>query len=415
MAEILNTNPTELLENFQTAYYNQIGRRMQIGSEEYTLSSVFTYVLTMYAALINQSYKNQLISTASGPFLDNIAERYNLSRTPETYSNPWFEGLFWFNPYCSLYGRRIVKDGLTLTIGGHTYTNFETIESATRFLPIRFVATEKHSDMLSKTELLNALKAIKDPADDSKTLFNLAYLMYSKISGLNSCAQALSDDDFRDYIEQSKNLYRSGTAGAFEALAKNSSENIIDARVRVQGDANFVPGNVDLYCKALSYESEWNYSVLPVQIDMPQLEKIIPESGILVIGQQLHVYAATAAQDARSYSFYVPKAYMSDYGYLYSCKFRAVLGYLNRHVLKINEPFIPTMIITLMMKNLSEVSNDPWDYGYTPDDEVFTRFDEYKDLPVIGLESVSSMVKHDAGPTTYISLTTANDINIVYI
>ena len=96
MTNIMNTNPNQILEQFQNAYYNQIGRRMQIGSEEYTLSSIFTYVLSLYSGLINQSYKNQLIESASGEFLDNIAQRYGLSRTPEVYSKPFFEGKFIF-------------------------------------------------------------------------------------------------------------------------------------------------------------------------------------------------------------------------------------------------------------------------------------------------------------------------------
>ena len=78
MTDILNTNPNAILEDFQTAYYNQIGKRMTIGSEEYVLSSVFTYVLSLYAGLVNQSYKNQNVDTASGEFLDNLAARYNL-------------------------------------------------------------------------------------------------------------------------------------------------------------------------------------------------------------------------------------------------------------------------------------------------------------------------------------------------
>ena len=63
MTEIMNTNPNQILENFQNSYFQQIGRRMQIGSEEYTLSSVFTYVLSLYSGLINQSYKNQRIES----------------------------------------------------------------------------------------------------------------------------------------------------------------------------------------------------------------------------------------------------------------------------------------------------------------------------------------------------------------
>ena len=103
MADIMNTNPTEILENFRNAYYNQIGVPMQIGSEEYTLSSVYSYVMSAYAALVNQSYKNQVLATASGEFLDNIGKRYGLTRTPESFGNPWFEGFFIISETSSIY------------------------------------------------------------------------------------------------------------------------------------------------------------------------------------------------------------------------------------------------------------------------------------------------------------------------
>ena len=35
MTDIINANPTDILENFRNAYYDQVKFPMQIGSEEY--------------------------------------------------------------------------------------------------------------------------------------------------------------------------------------------------------------------------------------------------------------------------------------------------------------------------------------------------------------------------------------------
>ena len=103
---------------------------------------------------------------------------------------------------------------------------------------------------------------------------------------------------------------------------------------------------------------------------------------------------------------FIPEAYnMTEYIALYVYKFKAVCGYLNNHALKINEPFLPSMVLNLMMKPLSEVSNNPDDYGYTASDgDVYAKFDQYKDLPIVGLSSISDYTKRDCNPAAYVYL-----------
>ena len=400
MADILNTNPNTLLENFQSAYYNQIGARMQIGSEEYILSSVFTYVLSLYAGLINNSYKNQNVDTASGEFLDNIASRYNLSRTPEVYSNPWFEGRFYFN--ASTYrGRSFDVGELQITVGDHTYTNSTKISSATDSVLIRFICTEARKDYLSKSELIEALKQVEDPT--GAKVFVETYLTNYDISEMQSVSAELSDDELREYIRENRQLYVPGVAGSFEALAKSSSKDITDARVRVQGDVGFRAGYVELYCKPYFYQSHAKYADMIRAIDIPNVASVIKEKNLATIGQRVTVNGATPLNDVRGYRFFVPKAYQSsEYTTLYSYKFAAVSGYMNNKILKINEPFIPSVAVSYMTKSLSELSNDPTDFGFAPEDTEYQYFDKYKDLPVIGLESITSYTKRDSSPTSFI-------------
>lgn len=413
MTEIMNTNPNELLENFQTAYYNQIGRRMQIGSEEYTLSSVFTYVLALYAGLINQSYKNQRIETASGEFLDNLAQRYNLSRTPEVYSKPFFEGKFTFKSGSEFYGRDFPAGSFEITIGDHVYKNSTGFVARSNRL-IRFVCTETHTDFMTSSEILEEIKELKDSEDNLIFLSN--YMSNSDISDMLSVSQPLSDDDFRKYISESKYLYVPGIAGSFEALAKNAfGKNITDARVRVQGDSGFVPGYVDLYCKPFSYYNGREYTEVVQQLDIPDLPNIIADKGLAVIGQTVRVHAASEIIDARNYSFYVPKAYQTDtYRLLYRMKFFACVGYLQNKI-KINEAFSPMTLAMLMMRPLSEVFNGAEDCGFTSDDDVYQSYDQYKDLPVIGLKSIDDASIRASSPTSYIRLSGSNAVTFDFI
>ena len=303
MADILSTNPNAILEDFQTAYYNQIGKRMTIGSEEYVISSIFTYVLTLYAALINASYKNQVIETASGIFLDNLAARYNLSRTPEVYSNPWFEGVFWFFDDCEYYGRTYPKGKLKITVADHVYSNSMSFKAEENTI-CRFVCEVAHTDTLSHSELISALEKVEDSQENS--VFDLDGTS-KYITPLQSVQTPMDDDTFRSYIQNSKFLYTPGIAGSFEALAKASSSNIRDARVRVQGDSGFIRGNVDIFCKAGDLEGEDKMRTVMRLIDIHALETLINEKNLLVIGQRLNIQAAQEIPDMRMYRFFAPK------------------------------------------------------------------------------------------------------------
>lgn len=413
MTNIINTNPNELLENFQTAYYNQIGRRMQIGSEEYTLSSVFTYVLSMYSALINSSYKNQLISTASGEFLDNLAARYGLSRTPEVYSNPFFEGKFIFKTGSEFYGRDYPEGAFELTIGGHVYKNDNGFTARTNKL-IRFVCTETHTDYMTSSEIIEELKKYKD--SDGNLVFMSNTMTNSDITDLLSVSQPLNDDEFRKYINESKYLYTPGIAGSFEALAKNAfGKNINDARVRIQGDSGFVAGNVDIFCKPFSYFNNREFVEIVKQLDIPSLPDIVKEKGLAVIGQSVRVYQASEVNDSRSYSFYVPKVYDTlEYKNLYRDKFFACCGYLQNKI-KINEAFSPMTLAMLMMRPLSDIFTSADDTGFTADNEIYRNYDVFKDLPVIGLKSVDDATIRPASPSSYIRISPSTAVSFDFI
>ena len=413
MTNIINTNPNQILEQFQNAYYNQIGRRMQIGSEEYTLASIITYVLSLYSGLINQSYKNQRIDTASGEFLDNIAQRYGLSRTPEVYSTPFFEGKFIFKTGSEYYGRDYPPNAFELTIGGHVYKNSTGFTARTNRL-IRFACTETHTDYMTSSEILDELKKIKD--SDGNLVFMSNNMTNSDITDLISVSQQLNDDDFRKYINESKNLYKPGIAGSFEALAKSAfGKNINDARVRVQGDVGFVAGNVDIFCKPFSYFNNREFVNIVKELDLPTLPDIIKNKGLAVVGQTVRVQPASEVIDSRSYSFYVPRAYNTDeYKLLYRMKFFACCGYLQNKI-KINESFSPMTLAMLMMRPLSDVFASAEDTGFTSENEIYQKYDVYKDLPVVGLKSVDNATIRQSSPSSYIRLSPNNSVSFDFI
>lgn len=434
MTDIINENPNSILEKFQSAYFAQMGRRMRIGSEEYTLSSVFTYVLAHYAGLINQSYKNQNVETASGEFLDNIGRRYGLTRVPEQFSNPWFEGYFIFTEDNEYYSAALERQNfmfdpndVQIKIGDYVFSNFDIINiervvANDKIIPFmcRWVCEKPGPLPYDSAQLRQLLSSATDlggiivfePETREEPTFNLIELVQS--------TDIMDDEAFRKYIIDNKYMHNPGLAGSFESVAKASSPNIVDARVRVQGDDGFIPGNIDLYCKPHYYNSRVanaQISDLISDLDLVGVGSAINVANIRTVGQILHIHGAIPVDDKRAYNFYIAPEYNAPVNMpLYQMKFNAVLGYLN-NTMKIGQTFVASNVVQVMKQDLSTLSTDLRIFGIIDEDsEEYIKFDRYCNLPIYGTAvasgypvSVETGGAHDVGATEYIRLKSVND------
>lgn len=414
MTDIINANPTDILENFRNAYYDQIGFRMQMGSEEYMLSSVFSYALAHYGSLINQSYKNQVLETASGEFLDNIGKRYGLTRTPDVFSNPWFEGYFVFDANSNLYtdpehADHVYDIGeLEIHIGDYVFTNNAEVDITLirvdplnphfGYVPVkcRFVCT--HSDLLPydnpqfRDVYINAIDA------DGNLVFDPITANYSHLIYLVQAKGELNDGEFRKYIEENKYRYCPGLAGSYESIAKLSTPYITDARCRVQGDAGFRPGYVDVYVRPKYFISDIQNELMQRLVREQDLEPIrlnCINNNIVTIGQTPEVYIASPIIDKRYYTFYIEPEYESATNeHLYKLKFNASLGYLNNH-LRVGERYIASKVVQIMKQDLSTLSTDLSDFGIVDENsEAYTLFNTYCKLPVLGTAVAQGQVSN---------------------
>lgn len=428
MADIMNTNPTEILENFRNAYYNQIGVPMQIGSEEYTLSSVYSYVMSAYAALVNQSYKNQVLATASGEFLDNIGKRYGLTRTPESFSNPWFEGFFIISETSSIYtdpehSDHIYDAGeLSINIKGKTFVNRDEVYIAripdqySNIIPFscRFVCESTAPLPFEDSQFRSIYLTAED--EDGNLAFDPACAAYSDLVMLVQASHELNDEEFRKYIDEHKYIFCPGMANAYESVTELSTPYISDARCRTQNDPGFIPGNVDLYIKPIFLNKDISYGSvedLVSEQDVDAIKETCTGAGIITIGQTLNVHVAAAVSDKRRYTFYIAPEYNTPVNiHLYKLKFNAALGWLNNHM-KIGETYIASKAVQIMKQDLSTLSTNLRDFGIvdTTSDE-YIYFDKYCALPIYGTAAVQGQIyptqqnggSHTVGANQYILL-----------
>lgn len=389
---IIDTSPSRIMELFQAAYYDQIGRKMIIGSEEYTLSSIFSYVLSAHAAMINASSRNRFLSTAQGEFLDKIAERYNLSRNPVKFSNPYFDGVFTF----------LEQDGyvydagaLSLEIAGHIYRNSKRIVRSSTPSVARFVCDEDHSEALNSKEITDSIMSID--------LFSEV----SMIDGLQAVTAPFTDDDeFRSYIMENMRLYDVGIAESFESVAKLSSKHIVDAHTIRQGEQGYIEGNVLVVVKPSAEYVSGNGSGI-FSIDISEALNAIESMNITAIGTRS--VSVSEANRLNRYvnvgTLYISKSYSSvEALFMTQLKATAIKNYLN-NTIKIGEIVYTHAISELFKKPLNEISNDTELFGLTEEE-----YASVKEFVILGAGGTSSgAINPNENGVNYVSI-----IDLVY-
>lgn len=371
---IIDATTATILNDFQTAYYNQIGRKMVIGSEEHTLSSLFAYVMAAYTAMVNAAYDNRFLNTANGAFLDNIAAQYGLDRTPQTFSNPYFEGVFTFR---SPDGRVYEVGAYALEIAGHTYTNSLQFTQDSNSKILRFVCTEPHGEALSKEDLISALTAT--------TKFSSINFLNDGLLAVNP---PLTDDAaFREYIQQNKRLYAVGIAEAFEAATLLSSPHFVDAHVVRQNETGYDAGNVKVIVKPHSaFVSGLGTGVIAT-LDIPAAKAAIESLNITPVGTisvSLSKGTGVSLTDNLG-TIYVPSSLSStEASVSITAKLAALKTYIN-NTIKIGAYYYPQTTNEMLKKPLTEISTDPAAFGISQ-----VEYEAIKDFTILGAGGTST-------------------------
>lgn len=376
---VMDTTAKQILETYQSAFYEQIGRKMIIGSEEYTLSAIQSYVLAVFSEMLNASYNNRFLSTASGVFLDAIASQYSLDRKPVTFENPYFDGSFLFN---NPDGRTYNAGDYVITLAGYSYTNTDSFTMNNANTPIKWSCTQTHSEYLTKAEIESAL------VGNGKVFYSVAQLS----DGLQSVEAPITDDDaFRAYIEQNKRLYQAGIAESFESVARLASERIVDAHCIRQSESGFEAGKVSLQVKPLDGITNRN---IVNRFDVPTIEKAISDLNLLCVGQSLQVNVLPYRNfTIAGMTVYIDKTYTDNGQSLVNSKCAACKYWINNH-LKITDPIYPGAIIDFLKTPLSEFSTNPADFNMNE-----SQFNELGDFCII--DGKSADLTRKTAPTGY--------------
>lgn len=235
--DLITVNPRELLDLLKSAYYDQTGETLTIGSSEFAIASTQSYVWSILLNNINEATRNRFIDYARGEYLDAIAANYGILERPQGY-RATAEFI-------------VTATGLTIQVpanaivvednGGLQFTNpyKVTIRTGSHVILQAVEAGEQYNG-IPEGKITNIVEGASYITAISNTTMTAG--------GTDD----FSDDDvYREWLKtEIKSFAGAGTYTAYEARAKNADSRILDSYVLRQTDNGYEKGKVKIFIYA---------------------------------------------------------------------------------------------------------------------------------------------------------------------
>ena len=233
--DLLKLDVQGIMNLFRDAYYNVHGETMRIGSVEFQTASIFSYAVAVLINSMNDASKQRWLATATGEYLDAIAETYGLKR-PDGYHATVEVQVVARNPGDTMTipeGKIVISD----QEGKYQFANAFEIQLSNSADTV-FRAVDAGSEY-------NGIPAGKLDRIVSGTAYITSCRNNTETSG---GTDPMTDDEvFRAWLKtEIQSLAGAGTYLAYEARAKNSDSRIVDVHVVQQGEDGYEKGKVQV-------------------------------------------------------------------------------------------------------------------------------------------------------------------------
>lgn len=233
--DLLKLDVQSIMTLFRDAYYDAYGETMRIGSVEFQTASIFSYAVAVLINSMNDASKQRWLATATGEYLDAIAETYGLAR-PEGYHATVEVQVVARNPGDTLTipeGKIVISD----QDGKYKFANaFEFQMSDSTYTVFRAVGAGSEYNGIPEGKL-------------DTIVSGSAYITSCRNNTETSGGtDPMTDDEvFRAWLKNEiRTLAGAGTYLAYEARAKNADSRIVDVHVVQQGEDGYEKGKVQI-------------------------------------------------------------------------------------------------------------------------------------------------------------------------
>lgn len=233
--DLLKLDIQGMMNLFRDAYYNAYGETMRIGSVEFQTASIFSYAVSVLINSMNDASKQRWLSTATGEYLDAIAETYGLVR-PDGYHATVKVHVVARNPGDTLTipeGTIVISDqdgkykfsnAFDFQMSNSADTVFRAVDSGSEY---NGIPEGKLDTIVSGTAYITSCRNITETSGGTDPMTD--------------------DEVFRAWLKNEiRTLAGAGTYLAYEARAKNADSRIVDVHVVQQGEDGYEKGKVQI-------------------------------------------------------------------------------------------------------------------------------------------------------------------------
>lgn len=245
--DLLKLDIQGMMNLFRDAYYNAYGETMRIGSVEFQTASVFSYAVAVLINSMNDASKQRWLATATGEYLDAIAETYGLVR-PDGYHATVKVHVVARNPGDTMTipeGKIVISD----QEGKYKFANafdFQMSNSADTVFHAVGAGSEYNGIPEGKLDtIVSGTAYITSCSNNTET---------------SGGTDPMTDDEvFRQWLKtEIQSLAGAGTYLAYEARAKNADSRIVDVHVVQQGEDGYEKGKVQIIVLPSFDYNDWD-------------------------------------------------------------------------------------------------------------------------------------------------------------
>lgn len=275
--ELLSYSTDDILNLFRSAYFDQHGTPMIIGSDDYAASAAFSYVLGVLVNAMNAAGNQRFLESATGAWLDTMAAIFGLSRPPA-------------KPASALFHLTKASNG-TIAAGDLIVSNEDASFSFTNLEPLYI--KQDCDVILYCTQTGTVGNGIAAGALTEVYSTEVAAAVNRTITGGGFDGFPYTpegDAGFREYIGKRKAEFTvGGSAPAYRSKALTVDSRLHDVYVAQDGDATFEKGKVKIYAL-------WDKSTLNTALENmlnAEIKSACDARDFRAIGDLIEVYTAT--------------------------------------------------------------------------------------------------------------------------
>lgn len=247
MMDFINDITTESMFDLIKQYYRETtGKEIQIGSDEFAISSVVAYVIGVLVRRFNEQAKQRYLDTATGEYLDALGRTFDISRPEPTHAVCHMKITATSGrhaPVSAAAGTFYVSDS-----NGVKFKNLEAIliPASSVSENVTFIGAEDKANALSENNLdMYTITNILTPLDGVLSVTN-----FTSPTGASDEFPHTDDGDdaYRKYISEKRSgVSCGGPAPAYEMRAKETNDKVLDAYCARHDDSCFNEGVARVY------------------------------------------------------------------------------------------------------------------------------------------------------------------------